>query len=130
MASSDNVLRGGLTPKHINIVELMKILRFTPFTPKVLSPGSRTFCYPSPCDDFTLSYMSDDGDGKNIFPKNSVFICLVTDGKLEIAGLSFKKGESFFISTDGEDIVLSGNYSVFAAAEKEKAAISSAALTS
>jgi len=129
MASSDNVLRGGLTPKHINIVELMKILRFTAYTPKILSPGSRAFCYPSPCDDFTLSFMSDEGDncgdddgGKNILTGNSSYICIVTEGKLEIAGASFKKGESFFVSSDGEDIVLSGNYSVFAAAEKVKAA--------
>jgi len=128
MASSDNVLRGGLTPKHINIVELMKILKFTAYTPKILSPGSRAFCYPSPCDDFILSFLSDDGDngdedeGKNILTNNSSYICVVTEGKLEIAGSSFKKGESFFVSSDGEDIVLSGNYSVFTAAEKVKTA--------
>jgi len=126
MASSDNVLRGGLTPKHINIVELMKILKFSAYTPKILFPGSRAFSYPSPCDDFTLSFLGDEGDnggeddgGKNILPKDTNYICLVTEGKLDIAGASFKKGESFFISSD-EDIVLSGNYSVFAAAEKEK----------
>jgi mannose-6-phosphate isomerase len=130
MASSDNVLRGGLTPKHINIVELMKIVRFTAYNPKILSPGSRAFCYPSPCDDFTLSFLSDDGDngdeddgGKNILIKNSSYLCIVTEGKLEIAGVSFKKGESFFVSSDSEDIVLSGNYSVFAAAEKVKAPV-------
>jgi mannose-6-phosphate isomerase len=135
MASSDNVLRGGLTPKHINIVELMKIVRFTAYTPKILSPGSRAFCYPSPCDDFTLSFLNDDGDnggeddgGKNILIKNSDYLCLVTEGKLEIAGASFKKGESFFVSSDSEDIILNGNYSVFTAAEKVKA-LSSTALT-
>jgi mannose-6-phosphate isomerase len=130
MASSDNVLRGGLTPKHINIVELMKIVKFAAFTPKILSPGSRAFCYPSPCDDFTLSFMSDEGDngdeddgGKNMLIKNSSYLCIVTEGKLEIAGKSFKKGESFYVSSDSEDIVLSGNYSVFAAAEKVKSTV-------
>jgi len=124
MASSDNVLRGGLTSKHINIVELMKILKFTAFTPKILSPGAGAFCYPSPCDDFILSFMSDDnnGGGKNILSNNTSFICLVTEGELNIEGAVFKKGESFFISSDNEDIELTGNYSVFTAAEKVKTA--------
>ncbi len=30
MANSDNVLRGGLTPKHVDVPELMKVLDFTP----------------------------------------------------------------------------------------------------
>lgn len=37
MASSDNVLRGGLTPKHIDVAELLHVLRFEPGTP----PGPR-----------------------------------------------------------------------------------------
>jgi len=141
MSSSDNVLRGGLTPKHIDIVELMKILKFSAYVPKVLSPGSGAFCYTSPCNDFTLSFMNDNsgndyGDGasssdgndgsdttgaKNIFPKNSSYICLVTEGELTAAGVTFKKGESFYLSSGSEDIEISGNYSVFAAAEKAKA---------
>jgi len=130
MASSDNVLRGGLTPKHIDIIELMKILKFSAFVPQVLSPGSGVFCYPSPCDDFSLSSISANGDngGKNILSKNTGFICLVTEGELVITDVTFKKGESFFVFSD-EDIVLSGNYVVFAAAEKDKAAQPSAALT-
>ena len=30
MANSDNVLRGGLTPKHVDVAELMKVLDFRP----------------------------------------------------------------------------------------------------
>ena len=33
MANSDNVLRGGLTPKHIDIDELLTVLDFTPTCP-------------------------------------------------------------------------------------------------
>ena len=29
MANSDNVLRGGLTPKHVDVPELMRVLDFT-----------------------------------------------------------------------------------------------------
>ena len=30
MADSDNVMRGGLTPKHIDVDELLSVLDFTP----------------------------------------------------------------------------------------------------
>src|SRR5699024_3859579 len=33
MAASDNVLRGGLTPKHIDVAELLEIARFEPGHP-------------------------------------------------------------------------------------------------
>ena len=32
MANSDNVLRGGLTPKHVDVPELLRVLNFTPTT--------------------------------------------------------------------------------------------------
>jgi mannose-6-phosphate isomerase len=123
MSSSDNVLRGGLTPKHIDIVELMKILRFSAYYPEVLSPTSRNFCYPAPSGDFSLSYISGSDDyggdgGINTIPKNSNLVCLVTEGELNIMGETFKKGESFFVSTENESIILNGNYALFAAAEK------------
>jgi mannose-6-phosphate isomerase len=36
MANSDNVLRGGLTSKHVDVPELLRVLDFTPRTPPVL----------------------------------------------------------------------------------------------
>lgn len=38
MAASDNVLRGGLTPKHIDVTELLDVLDFTPIKPPRLAP--------------------------------------------------------------------------------------------
>jgi mannose-6-phosphate isomerase len=58
MASSDNVLRGGLTPKHVDIAELMSILPFASTTPVVVG-GDRTSAtelrYPAPAPEFELS---------------------------------------------------------------------------
>jgi len=58
MASSDNVLRGGLTPKHVDIAELMSILAFASTTPLVLG-GDRTSAtelrYATPTQEFELS---------------------------------------------------------------------------
>ena len=38
MANSDNVLRGGLTPKHIDRKELFSIVSFDPYKPELLKP--------------------------------------------------------------------------------------------
>jgi len=38
MANSDNVIRGGLTPKHIDVHELLEIVNFTPAEPEILKP--------------------------------------------------------------------------------------------
>jgi mannose-6-phosphate isomerase len=58
MSNSDNVLRGGLTPKHIDIDELMKNIVFEKTIPNILNGSlDAPFCsYPAAVDDFTLSY--------------------------------------------------------------------------
>jgi len=58
MANSDNVLRGGLTPKHVDVAELLKTIRFDDGRPEILTGvvaegGERL--YPAPVDDFLLS---------------------------------------------------------------------------
>lgn len=58
MASSDNVLRGGLTGKHVDVAELVRILEFSESVPAVeeatgTNSASRT--YPEHCPDFILS---------------------------------------------------------------------------
>jgi len=57
MAASDNVLRGGLTPKHVNVPELLRVLRFEVLDDPVvravdLAPGLCT--WPVPVPDFAL----------------------------------------------------------------------------
>ncbi|MDR1837736.1 MAG: mannose-6-phosphate isomerase, class I [Treponema sp.] len=118
MANSDNVLRGGLTPKYIDIPKLMSILNFFPFMPPVFSPDSTSrFRYPVQCEDFSLSFLCSGGE-KNII-ENGPAICIVTEGEVLANGIKYKKGESFFISRSSgtEPVVLDGNYFLFAAAE-------------
>ncbi|MBW2542837.1 MAG: mannose-6-phosphate isomerase, class I [Deltaproteobacteria bacterium] len=60
MGNSDNVLRGGLTTKHVDVPELCQVLRFEPGEPEVLlpreaSPGERVFKTPS--DEFELAVL-------------------------------------------------------------------------
>ena len=60
MASSDNVLRGGLTPKHVDVPELLAVGAFHPSPPLVLrpvlgSPGERV--YRTPAREFELAFL-------------------------------------------------------------------------
>jgi len=121
MANSDNVLRGGLTPKHIDIPELLNILDFNPFKPDILkAPESVTgiFRYPSGCDEFSLSIMRS-ANGKTAFTEEGPAICIVTEGELIISDKTFKKGESVFIPAGGKDsspLFFAGNYCLYVAA--------------
>lgn len=57
MAASDNVLRGGLTPKHVDVAELLRVLRFEPLAEPVLAPvpvRPGVVTWPVPVTDFTL----------------------------------------------------------------------------
>jgi mannose-6-phosphate isomerase len=52
MAASDNVLRGGLTPKRVDVAELLRVLRFEVFdrpvvAPEPIAPGLVTWAVPS-----------------------------------------------------------------------------------
>lgn len=59
MANSDNVLRGGLTPKHIDVEELLKHTRFEAVHPKILKGepihNGQERIYPTPAPDFVIS---------------------------------------------------------------------------
>ena len=62
MANSDNVLRGGLTPKHVDVPELLRVLDFTPTTETALRPAIRTegveLIYETPAEEFAVSVLS------------------------------------------------------------------------
>lgn len=102
MANSDNVLRGGLTPKHVDVSELMRILNFASGPAEVMA-GQRTSdaetVYPTPAAEFELSRIEltgstpscqIDGDG----PK----VVIVLDGEVTAqAGdkpLTLKRGQA------------------------------------
>ena len=57
MANSDNVIRGGLTPKHVDVGELIKVVNFEPIDPELTTP--EVVCdgllhYPTPCPEFDV----------------------------------------------------------------------------
>jgi mannose-6-phosphate isomerase len=141
MANSDNVLRGGLTSKHIDIPELMNILDFNPIKPHIIKPepGLSCFTYPAPCEEFSLTVMCGgaacgDTAGAAVWPENLIrnapALCIVTGGEviMEAPGDAYvasrpgsmvlKQGESAFIPAAGSGegpLVLRGDYTLYAA---------------
>jgi mannose-6-phosphate isomerase len=61
MANSDNVLRGGLTSKHVDAPELLATLTFEPRAPEVLRPAERgpgELVYRTPAREFELGVVA------------------------------------------------------------------------
>jgi mannose-6-phosphate isomerase len=116
MTNSDNVIRGGLTSKHVDIDELKRIAKPVPYIPQIITPcGESQTCYPLAGENFSLYRIN--GGGKSVpFPQSEHSICIVTEGELKTENQIFKKGESFYIPSCGKDaLLLEGNFSLFAA---------------
>lgn len=100
MSNSDNVLRGGLTPKNIDIAELMKHVLFEPVDPWIIQGSTENGerVYKTPANDFELSSFELPAGENAAFNTNTADIVLVTEGKLQLAagdrGLELSKGES------------------------------------
>jgi mannose-6-phosphate isomerase len=66
MANSDNVLRGGLTPKHVDVPELLRVLDFAPTTEAQLRPQVRREGfeqdYETPTDEFAVALLTLEGE--------------------------------------------------------------------
>ena len=114
MANSDNVLRGGLTPKHIDVAELMKHVIFEPVEPNIIhgqpvTETEKVFLTPAP--DFELSRIllaASDTCQLNIV---SADIFLVLNGSVEVSSSgdkhAFKKGEAW-LAVNRTEIVVKG----------------------
>ncbi|MDR0452841.1 MAG: mannose-6-phosphate isomerase, class I [Treponema sp.] len=124
MANSDNVLRGGLSPKHVDPAELGRILRRQPFKPEILTPraeeaGNAWAVYPARCREFSLSRAKSEGETIAFAPEAPA-ILLITSGQAALEGpggqesLSLKQGESAFIA-GGTALRLSGAFTAYAA---------------
>lgn len=98
MANSDNVLRGGLTPKHIDVPELMKHVVFEEVVPEVLDgrtvlPGETI--YPCPVPDFGVARIELKGGDTYSNAAVSLEIMIVTEGGMFVNNsLVLKRGEA------------------------------------
>jgi len=91
MASSDNVLRGGLTTKHIDTIELLKHTKCRATTPRIIQakPSSEQV-FKTPVTDFELtSYKIKKGDDLTIDIKTAE-ILLLTSGEVTLTNNKYK----------------------------------------
>lgn len=87
MANSDNVLRGGLTSKHVDVVELLRVLDFTPAEDPVVLPvvDGAVASYPTGADEFRLARVTvEAGEGIEV-PSTGATIVLVVEGAAELS---------------------------------------------
>ena len=99
MANSDNVFRGGLTPKHIDVPELLAHLGFEPVVPRVIqavNAGQHESAYPTPAPDFALSVIDlKAGELQEEVLFRGPAIYLVLEGRVSAGNRDYGKGEAF-----------------------------------
>jgi mannose-6-phosphate isomerase len=119
MANSDNVMRGGLTPKYINVDALLAILDFTPgfgglIIPVEDSPG--VWRYPTPAPEFELWRIEARGEPVDAPAGTAGRILLVADGDLSTTSsngvLDLVRGEAALLQA-GEQAVVTGRGTAF-----------------
>ncbi|MEU3347870.1 mannose-6-phosphate isomerase, class I [Streptomyces sp. NPDC006700] len=118
MANSDNVLRCGLTPKHVDVPELLRIVRFEARDPGILSPepgpdGEEV--YDTPVDEFRLSrYVLPEGATDVDLTLGTPQILLCTAGSVRAGEQQLTPGQSVFVPA-GEKTGASGTGTLFRA---------------
>ena len=107
MANSDNVLRGGLTPKHIDVPELLKHTDCSTVTPAILQAGESANAdgwldYPTPAPDFALSVARATAGKMLTLPaEDRPSIVLLMKGKLRGVGIYLRPATRFYYVPPG-----------------------------
>jgi len=122
MANSDNVLRGGLTPKHVDNRELLHVLSFDAGPVNVLRgemQGSARV-YRTPAAEFELqSFRLLPGENPTVLDRRGPEIVLCQKGEVTIVNPSerrtLKQGQALFIAASEPSYTLSGDGSLFRA---------------
>jgi mannose-6-phosphate isomerase len=126
MANSDNVLRGGLTPKHVDVKELLNVLNFEEREINILKMEKINPCehrYENHAQEFCLSVITVKTDkGYFSLDKRCVEILLCTDGNAVVTDLAgnnsvaIRKGMSILIPAVAEKYSIKGNAVFYKAA--------------
>lgn len=117
MAESDNVLRGGLTPKHIDVDELERVVNFTAGELPLVEPvevAAGLVQYPCAVDDFQLYRAEPSGSQLLIdlqLPGEAIILC--TAGEIAVSTsqeerLVLTRGEAAYMAADAKFFSLTG----------------------
>ncbi|GAL17571.1 mannose-6-phosphate isomerase [Vibrio maritimus] len=116
MASSDNVLRAGLTPKYIDVSELIDNVKFQSIKPEDirLNPVNKSgrLSYPIPVDDFGFDIIQSNQEVQRQYLRSAEILFCV-EGEVTVSSsdnqVVLKPGESVFISNDSAHYQYQGN---------------------
>lgn len=116
MASSDNVVRAGLTPKHVDVPELLEIANFTPMPAPLWEPtavSANTLSYRPPVAEFALTIAREPGDR---LPAEGPRTVLCLDGEVAVASAAGRhplvRGQALFVAHAEGAIALEGEGTV------------------
>lgn len=124
MACSDNVLRGGLTTKHVDLCELMRTVVFEPLAPPVLAPEHTVHeheLFRPPFDEFQLQQIrleprtatGETARSHAQLVQDGPAIVLAVTGAVEVASVSdrltLERGESVFIPAAESPVFLTSS---------------------
>ena len=114
MANSDNVLRGGLTPKHIDVPELLNVVNFESGPVQKVTATNRDLCqtfYEAPAEEFQLSMISvDEGNAFTSPSDRSIEILICLEGNAVVEDIGCGEGISV---TQGKSIVIPSQLSQY-----------------
>ncbi len=125
MANSDNVLRGGLTPKHVDVPELMKHVVFEPVEPNIIRgipAGAAETKFPTPAPDFELSCIRLAKDQAYTIKTGTTDILFVLSGEITVTS----GGKTLQLSRGGGFVAFAGaeiNLSAASTAEVYRASV-------
>ncbi|MCB4799110.1 mannose-6-phosphate isomerase, class I [Neotamlana laminarinivorans] len=110
MANSDNVLRGGLTPKHVDVPELLKHVAFNETVPNVMQGDLQADgierIYKSPAPDFQLSLISLEASKTYKSTSKTAEIIIVIEGEAEVnegeTTVGLAKGQAAFLAATSQ----------------------------
>ncbi|MGM7678185.1 mannose-6-phosphate isomerase, class I [Microbacterium sp. A94] len=120
MAASDNVLRGGLTPKHIDVPELLSVLDTSPAKVPVMTPmaGDAVTAYPVDVSDFALRRVTLSGEPVAVDVAGPAMV-LSTGGDVSVSGIdqemTIPVGAAVFATADEKSLTLTGTGEAFIA---------------
>ena len=123
MANSDNVLRGGLTPKHVDVPELLRVLDFRPageaaLRPRVHREGVERI-YDTPTTEFSVSCLtlagaalSHDVDAAQRHEGPQLILCTAGSAQLHAksSSVTLDRGRAAWVPADDGPIRLTAEH--------------------
>ncbi len=110
MAASDNVVRGGLTGKHVDLPELLNVLDTTSAPPTVVAPvaiSDGEFDYPTPTPQFRLSRVQVAPGGSVRLARDDgpqLLLCVL--GAVRVDGVQLGAGQAAYVAAGAGDLEL------------------------